>query len=178
MKLTSSSVRTRYVAECASLFLLSLALTYLETLIPFASFMPLPGFKPGLANIVVVAAFFRLSPAASFVISLSKVAISGILFWGITTTAFSACGALLSFITLCVLTKVFGSKIGFIGLSVSMALAHNIGQLACAALLMSNASVFSYFPALSAASLIFGSLTGAVLSSLPERIYLRKGNDT
>ena len=156
------------------MLLLALALSYVESVIPIASLVPLPGFKPGFANIVFVIAFFRISPYASAMISVCRVLISSVLFSGITTMLFSLSGAILSFAVLLICAKVFSGKIGFIGLSVLMALFHNTGQLLCAAAVMGNSSLFYYFPALSLAALICGGITGLILIFIPDKIYTRK----
>ena len=171
MAQTSSSRKIRFIAECASMLLLALALSYVESLIPIASLVPLPGFKPGFANIVIVIAFYRLSPYAAAFISLCRVVISSLLFSGVTTLLFSLSGAILSFAILIVCSKLLNCKIGFIGLSVLMALFHNIGQLLCAVAVMGNSSLLYYFPALSFAALICGCITGVILTFIPDKIY-------
>ena len=153
------------------MLLLSLALSYVESLIPIASLVPLPGFKPGFANIVIVIAFYRLSPYAAAFISVCRVVISSLMFSAVTTLLFSLSGALLSFAALLACAKLLNGKIGFIGLSVLMALFHNIGQLACALAVMGNSSLIYYFPALSLAALICGCITGAILTFIPNKIY-------
>ena len=174
MTQTSSSRRIRFIAECSSMLLLALALSYVETLIPIATLIPLPGFKPGFANIVIVIAFFRLSPYAAALISVVRVVISSLLFSGITTLMFSLSGAVLSFAVLAIFAKLLEGKIGFIGLSVLMATFHNIGQLLCAVAVMGNSSLLYYFPALGLAALVCGCITGVVLTVIPNKVYSGK----
>ena len=174
MTQTSSSRKTRFIAESASMLLLALALSYLESLIPITTLIPLPGFKPGFANIVIIVAFYRLSHFAAALISVSRVAISSLLFSGVTTLAFSLSGAALSFIVLLICSKLFKDKIGFVGLSVLMALFHKNGQLLCAAAVIGNSSLLYYFPALGIAALLCGCITGAVLTAIPNKIYFGK----
>ena len=174
MKQISPSRKTAFVAECSALLIASLALSYLEAVLPVSAVIPFPGFKPGLANVAVIIAFFRISPYAAAVISAARCFISSILFSGVTTLMFSLSGAALSFTVLLVLSLIFKDKISFIGLSVTMAFFHNVGQLICAGLVMHTASVFYYFPVLTAAALIFGVLTGVILSALPNKIYSSK----
>ena len=174
MAQSSSSRKIRLIAECSSLLLLALALSYLESVIPIASLVPLPGFKPGFANIVIIIAFYRLSPYAAALISVCRVVISSLLFSGVTTLLFSLSGAVLSFAVLLICAKLFNGKTGFVGISVIMALFHNIGQLLCAVAVMGNSSLLYYFPALCLAALICGCITGAILTFIPLKIYTRK----
>ncbi len=171
---TSSSRRIRTVAETASLLVAALALSYLESLIPLASLVPLPGFKPGFANIIIIIAYYRLSPYVAGSVQLGRIVISSLLFSGITTIFYSLSGAVLSFAALLIADRALKDKIGFIGLSVLCALFHNVGQLICAAFMMGSSSVLYYFPALGISSVICGCLTGIVLCVLPTGIYSGK----
>ena len=146
----SSSRKTSFVARSAILLAVALILSYIETLIPLSSFIPLPGFKLGLANVAVVIAYFAVSPYAAAAISLLRVIISSLLFSGVTALIFSLFGA------------------------VSMAFAHNMGQLAGSVIVMKNLSVLWYYPALALSAVICGALTCALLSVLPDRLYTRK----
>ncbi len=174
MAQTSSSRKTRFIAECASLLLAALALSYLESLIPITYLVPLPGFKLGFANIAVIIAFYRISPYAAILISFTRVVISSLLFSGVTTLLFSLSGAAASLLILIIIYCTIGRKISFIGLSVIMALFHNVGQIICASFVMHSTSIGYYFPILATASLICGTLTGIVLISLPESFYSGK----
>ena len=168
-KRMSSSRKALFVAESAALLVAALALSYVESLIPL-SFVPLPGFKLGLANIVTVIVFFRLSPLAAALISISRVVITSLLFTGVSSLMFALSGAVLSFIILIVLSFLLKDKISFIGISVVMALFHNAGQLIAASFLMKSAAVFTYFPALCLSSLICGCITGAILCAMPDAV--------
>jgi len=171
---TSSSRKIEYVAECAALLTAALALSFLETLIPISALIPIPGFRLGFANLAIIVAFFRLSPLSAIVIAILKSVITGLLFSGVTSIAFSICGSLLSILLLFLTSYILKKRIGFIGTSVLMALAHNVGQLAAACFLMHSTAVVYYFPALAAASLVCGTVTGIILMFLPDFIYTRK----
>ena len=170
----SSSRKTSFVARSAILLAVTLILSYIETLIPLSSFIPLPGFKLGLANVAVVIAYFAVSPYAAAAISLLRVIISSLLFSGVTTLIFSLFGAVLSFAVLILLTHIKRPKTGFLGLSVSMAFAHNMGQFEGSVIVMKSLSILWYYPALAIAAVICGALTGTILSVLPDRLYTRK----
>ena len=171
---TSSSRKTRQIAEASLLLVTALVLSYIESLIPTSSLIPIPGFKLGLANIAIIIAFYRLSPLWAGIISLLRILISSFLFSGITTFLFSLSGAICAFTVLLLMSLIFRSKIGFVGISVLMALSHNFGQLICSSFVLHSKSVFHYFPALTAAALICGGVTGVIMSLLPKNVYSRK----
>ncbi len=174
-KRTSLSRSASFVAESAVLLIAALALSYLESFIP-VSFIPLPGFKLGLANIVTVIAFYRISPLSAAAVSALRVVISSMLFSGVSSLMFALSGAVLSFAVLVILSAVFKDKISYIGISVIMAIFHNAGQIVCASLVLKSSAVYAYFPALAASSLICGLITGLLLCALPPRITCRKEN--
>jgi|GEM_PF-1926965 len=171
---TSSSRRIKTVAECAALLIAALALSYLESLIPLAYLFPIPGFKLGFANLAVIIAFYRISYSAGAAVSAAKVLLTSLLFTGVTSFIFSFSGALFAFAVLLISNVIFKNKIGFIGISVLMAAAHNFGQMIAASFLMSTKTVYYYFPFLITAALICGIITGIILICLPDSIYKRK----
>ena len=59
-----------------------------------------------------------------------------------------------------------GAGVSTVGISVACAAAHNAGQLAAAALLLKSPSVFSYYPVLTMAAAVTGSISGILLSVL------------
>ena len=157
---------TRRVAADAVFLVLALALSYIEVLIPFGTFLPLPGFKLGLANILVMILVWRVSPTDGAVVSFLRVMIMGLLFGTPISMFFSAGGALLSFLTLVLLERFSGNAISFIGISVLSASAHNLGQLICAGSVFDFGVVVTYLPLLLVASAIFGTISGILVNRL------------
>ena len=174
MTSTPSSNKIKNISLTALLLTVSLALSYLEFLIPVTAAVPIPGFKPGFANIAVVVAYFAVSPLSAAVITVLKSVITSLLFSGVTTLVFSLAGGALAFLTLLLLTHIKNLKYSYIGLSVAMAFSHNVGQLAASVAVMGNASVLWYYPALVVSAVLCGALTGIILTLLPDRIYIGK----
>ena len=174
MAQTSSSRKTRFIADSAVLLLIALALSYLETVIPITHAVPIPGFKLGFANIALIVAYFRVSPYSAALISAVRVVISSLLFSGVTTLMFSLSGAALSFVALVITSRLLRDRVSFIGISCVMALFHNVGQLLCCAAVMRSLDVFYYFPALGVSAVICGAITGIILTAVPDKVYLRK----
>ena len=155
--------RTRRVACNAVFIALAMMLSYLEFLLPLQAMLPLPGFRLGLANLAITVAFCLLSPLDAALISLIRVALTSLLFGSVTSFYFSLLGALFSYLTLFLLSKI-GRRCSFLGVSVLCAMAHNGGQLLAAVTLFGSSLLFSYLPMLLLASVLYGGIVGVLLN--------------
>ena len=81
---------------CAILISMALVLSYIERFIPLQMFIPLPGIKLGLANIVTLMALFFLGEKSAFTILVLRCLLGSLFGGGISGLAFSMTGGLLS----------------------------------------------------------------------------------
>ncbi len=156
---------------CLNAVLLSVAmlLSYLEAILPLTAWLPLPGFKLGLSNILVTLLFVAVSPFDAALLSFSRICIMGLLFGNLSSFTFSLCGGLLSYLGLWLLAR-WGSRVfSPVGVSVGCAALHNLGQLLAAALWLGSGVILGYLPVLLIAALLFGSVTGVLLQLLLPR---------
>ena len=157
---------TRDDHRIAWLTALAVAIHILEAALP----SPLPGIKPGLANVVVIAVLLRLGWGTAAWVSLLRVLVSGLLLGTFLSPTFmlSLAGAVASVAILWAATRV-GGAFGPIGLSVLAALAHMSGQFALAyALFIPHPGLLHLLPVLLTVALLFGTLSGILA-----RILLR-----
>lgn len=147
--------KTKKVALTGMLIATAFILNYLETLLP--AFIPVPGIKIGLANIVVLFALYALGPVYGIGLSVVRVVLAGFTFGSLFTILYSLAGCALSFIVMLLLKKVKGFSI--IGVSVAGGVAHNAGQVIVAIILLGS-SIFYYAPALIISGIVAGVLTG------------------
>ena len=91
----------------------------------------------------------------------------GILFGNLIGILYSLGGGILSFLVMALLKK--GNHLGCISVSVAGGIAHNIGQILIAALVVSSHYVLYYFPVL----LIAGLLTGFLIGLLAQELIVR-----
>ena len=153
------SEKAKNVARLGMLFALAIALSFCEScLTPLLGLMP--AMKLGLSNIVVMYALLYLSKRQALALVLLK-ALFALLTRGGSAGFLSLCGGLISWSVLCLLLVLPFSVTGYI-FSVSGALAHNVGQLCGAAVLLSDRMALSYAPVLLAAGVAVGSLTWGV----------------
>lgn len=147
----------------AMLLGIALLLSYLESILPLNLWIPLPGFKLGLPNILITAAFVTLSPRDAACVSLCRILLMGLLFGNAVSLLFSLCGGLLAYAGLWLLARIGQRHFSMIGVSVGCAALHNVGQMLAAGALFGIGVVRSYLPWLLLASLIFGTVTGILL---------------
>lgn len=133
----------------------ALILSYVESMLPS---LPIPGVKLGLANVAVVFALYALGGVDAAAVSFVRVLMIGILFGNAASFFYSAAGALLSFILMAVLKKA--GKFTVIGVSVAGGVAHNIGQVAAAVVLLGVDEILLYLPVLVGTGVIFGVVIG------------------
>lgn len=145
---------------CAVLTSLALVMSLAESLFPVPLLIPVPGIKPGLANVVTVFAIYMLSPMETILIILLRCLVTG-LFTGPVPFLFSLTGALLAYGMMQLL--YLGQERWFspAGISIGGAVMHNAGQVAVASFLMKDTGLFfSYLPALMLVAVFTGALTG------------------
>ncbi len=164
-----SRAKIRRLCLDAMLLGIALLLSYLEAILPLTVWLPLPGFKLGLSNVLITLVFVAVSPWDGAAVSLCRISLVSLLFGNFSSFFFSLCGGLLSYLGLWLLARLFRGKFSMVGVSVGCAAAHNLGQLLAAALLFGPSAVLGYLPVLLIAALIFGSVTGALLQILLPR---------
>ena len=164
--------KAKRIAFCAMFIALALVLSIFENYIPIGLLIPVPGIKLGLANIVTVFAVVLLSPVDAMLIVLVRCLVMG-LFTGPIPLLFSLSGSILAFAVMKLLSYGLDRTFSVIGISMGGAVAHNIGQILTAVVLMkSTGLLFSYLPFLMAVALITGALTGT--AAVPVIRLIRK----
>ena len=151
------------IALSGLLFALAMALSFIEGTLTIPGL--LPGMKLGLANIVVMYALFFMGPRQALVLDVLK-ALFVFLVSGFTAGFLSLCGGLLSLLVMWVLYYLLPVRPTWFILSVCGALAHNIGQLLGAGVIISSSLSFYYAPVMLVLGLVMGALTSITLKAL------------
>ena len=125
----------------------------------------LPGMKLGLANIVVMYALFFMGARQALVLDVLK-ALFVFLVSGFTAGFLSLCGGLLSLAVMWVLYYLLPVRPTWFILSVCGALAHNVGQLLGAGVIISSSLSLYYAPVMLVLGLVMGALTSVTLRAL------------
>ena len=156
---------TKKITIAALMAALALIFSYVEVLIPFN--IGIPGIKLGIANIVIIIVLYYLGPKYAITVNVVRVLIAGLLFNGLFGALYSLAGAVVSFIVMIALKKT--NIFSVVGVSMAGGVAHNLGQILIAAILVANLKIFLYFPVL----IISGVITGAIIGILAG-LMLRK----
>ncbi|MCU6725144.1 Predicted membrane protein [uncultured Clostridium sp.] len=162
MKKKSSAQK---VALYGVLIALAMVLSYVEMLIPLP--VGIPGVKPGLANLVVFLALYTMTAREALLISMVRILLVSITFGNGSAFLYSMAGGILSFLVMWIFQK--NDFLLPAGVSIAGGIAHNVGQLLMAAVILENGAVFTYFPVLLAA----GCITGGIIGFLGEQIRKR-----
>lgn len=143
----------------------AVALSLVDAAIP----SPLPGIKPGLANIVTLVVLVRHGWAAAAWVTTLRLLAGSLLLGNFLAPGFflALVGAMFSLLTLGLARHLPPRGFGPVSLSVLAAFAHIAGQLALARLwLIPNDGVFILAPLLGIAALVFGTLNGLIAAKL------------
>ena len=157
---------TKRIATAALLATLALIFSYVETMIPF--FVSMPGVKLGVANLVILIALYKLDIRYAFAINLVRIMISGLLFTGVFGMFYSLAGGMLSLLVMWVLKKT--ELFSVVGVSMAGGVAHNVGQLLIASLLVSDLRMFIYMPVLMFSGLASGIIIGVLCHFIFEKV--------
>ena len=141
----------------------ALGLTILENAIP----SPLPGVKPGLANIVTLIVLARYGWRAAAWVSLLRVVAGSLLFGSFLAPGFfiGLCGALCSLLVLAFAQHLPRRWFGAVSHSIYAAFAHIAGQMSMVYFwLIPHAGISYLIPLFAAAALVFGTVNGLIAS--------------
>lgn len=170
----NSEQRTKLIAGFAAL---AVCIHIVEASVP----SPIPGIKPGLANVVTLIVLLRYGPAMAAWVAAMRVIAGSLLIGSFLTPTFimSAGGALAS-ITVLIGVWWANSKLavwsprvalGPVGLSLVAAWAHMSGQLLIARLLfIPHNGLFNLAPVLLTAATLFGIVSGLFAVALLHRL--------
>ena len=111
---------------CAMLTALALGLSTLENLFPVTLFIPLPGVKLGLANIVTLYALYALGFPSALAILLVRCTLGALFAGNASALLFSLLGGLSALLVMALLSRT--KKLSIFGVSIAGAAAHNCGQ--------------------------------------------------
>lgn len=159
-------MRAKHITALALLTAAALALSWVESLIPLS--FAVPGIKMGLPNIAVVFALYRLRAYDAAGIALLRAALAALLFGNLFSLAYSAAGAALSLLTMLGLKRA--GAFGLTAVSVAGAVAHNLGQLAVAVVLLETGRLVFYLPALIVSGVAAGLCVGLLSALLVKRV--------
>lgn len=166
--MTHSTIKIRTTKEdhqIAKLTALAIGLHVLEAMFP----SPLPGVKPGIANIITLYVLVQYGFGTAAWVSLLRVFASSLLLGHFLSPTFilSLSGALFSLAILFLTQYLPKRHFSVISLSILAAFAHIAGQLIVVRLwLIPHTGVAYLIPVFALAALVFGVINGLVSNKL------------
>lgn len=145
---------------------LAIIFGYVESLFPV--FVGIPGIKLGLANLAVLFILERYTYKEAMLVSFIRIVVIGFLFGNMFSILYSLAGAALSLMVMTFLKKKTDASI--FALSMAGGIAHNIGQLIVAMIVVENASLIYYGPVLLISGIVTGFLIGYLTREVLKRI--------
>ena len=167
----TSLTKSRRIALIGLLSALALLLSYVEFLLP-PVFAALPGIKIGLPNVVILYVLYSLGVKYAVLVSFVRIALSSLLFGNVTTFAYSIAGAILSLLLMVLLKK--SDRLSEVGVSVAGGIAHNIGQILVAMVLLDTPQIAFYLLILSVTGTIAGIFVGLCGVFLLRRLPIKR----
>ncbi len=160
---------------------LAITIHIIESALP----SPLPGIKPGLANVIVVAVLMLYGWRDAAWVAMLRVLVGSLLIGTFLTPTFmlSLAGALASIsamgLAYMVSQRLPGWGLGAIGYSVLAAQAHMLGQFSAAYLLLiPHPALFKLLPLLLTAALGFGVISGMIAAAMIDKVEKRNNGGT
>ena len=168
MQKTINITTTAEDHHIAKLTALAIGLHLLEAVFP----SPLPGVKPGIANIVTLYVLYQYDFATAAWVSLLRVFASSLLLGHFLSPTFvlSLSGAIVSLSALFLAQYLPKRYFSAVTLSIIAAFAHITGQLIMVRLwLIPHAGVSYLIPIFALAALIFGVINGLITTKLTQQ---------
>jgi len=160
---------------------LAISIHIIESALP----SPIPGIKPGLANVIVIAVLLLYGWRDAVWVALLRVLVGSLLIGTFLTPTFmlSLAGASASMLALGL--AYYASRclpswgVGPLGYSVLAAQAHMLGQFAAAYLvLIPHPALFKLLPLLMTAALVFGVISGMIAAAMIDKVRKRTDGGT
>ncbi len=143
---------------------LAVVLGIVESLIPFT--VTIPGAKLGLGNILVLTCMVYFGGKDALFLILIKTLLTAFILGSFSTFLFSILGAVSSYIVMLLMLRFGAGSFSLIGISVIGGIAHNLGQLSAASIVLGTTKIYYYLPFLLIAGVVTGVFVGAASKQL------------
>lgn len=164
-------MKTRRLTELSLLTATALIIFVVE--LRFPDILPIPGLKPGLANIITVYAVYRFSAGEAAFMLTSRVVLGAIFTSNLSALIYSATGAAFCLIGMLFVRRIIPMR--YIWLcSIIGAILHNTGQTAAALAVTGSLAVLPYYPILIIGGAAAGLFTGICAKLIIDRTGVKK----
>ena len=149
---------TKKVSVIGLFTAMALLLSCIESMLSFRT--GIPGIKLGIANLIIVIAFYFLPSGEVLSISLLRVFFLSVFSGSPFTAVFSFTGAIASFFAMYISYR--RNSFSPVGISILGGVTHNLAQLLISALLLNTPAFLWYSPVLLISGIITGLINGLI----------------
>lgn len=161
--------KTKKLTRAALFTAMALVVFVIESQIP--PLTPIPGIKPGLANIFTIAALLYLGMPSAVSVTVVRIVLGALITGQTAAIMYSFAGAVPSLIFSLLTYRKF-MKTHIWPISCISAVIHNAGQLTLAVIVTGTVGLAAYFPVLIISGIITGAFTGLCTESVYKRLHL------
>ena len=159
-------MQTRKLTRMALLTAIALTIFMVEAQIP--AFVPVPGVKLGLSNIVTVFAVYTMGSKEGAMILSARIFLGAVFAGNFSTIFYSAAGGTGAILVTIGLKRLLTRRQLWVAGALG-AVAHSIGQMAMAVAMTGTPGLLLYLPVMVMFSILTGSLTGLCAQLLVKR---------
>lgn len=159
-------LRSKHVAFLGLMVALGLLFGYVESM--FVIPIRVPGIRIGFSNIITVVTLYLMGPVSSFIVSITRVILSGVLFGNGISIIYALTGATVSYAGMFAVYKI--NRFSAVGVSVVGGVLHNVGQIIVAMIITESVNVIYYIPVLIVVGTLAGCVVGVVSDILIKRL--------
>ena len=149
--------KTKKMITMALFTTIALTIFMIESYIP--PLAPIPGIKLGLSNIITLAVIILWGWKEGAIILFMRIILGSIFAGQMMSFIYSFAGGTLCLITMCMVKRFFQKDMIWV-ISIIGAIAHNIGQILIACIVVNSTSILFYIPILVISSIVTGTFTG------------------
>jgi heptaprenyl diphosphate synthase len=160
------AMKVKKLTVMALLCAIALTIFMIEAQIP--PLVPIPGVKLGLSNIVTVFSVFVLGPLEAAAILFGRIFLGAVFAGNFSSILYSASGGLLAILVTIGLRRILSQRQLWVAGSLG-AVAHSVGQMTAAVLVMGTISIAVYLPLMIVCSIVTGIFTGLCAQFLVNR---------
>lgn len=152
-------MKTQKIAMLGLFTTIALTIFMIEAAIP--ALVPIPGIKPGLANIVTLFILLRYSERDAALVLLCRIILASVFGGQMVSFLYSICGGVFCLAAMVLMNRFLKGQYIYLT-SIVGAVFHNIGQILAAYVILQMKGIFVYVPFLMISGVITGLFTGLV----------------
>ncbi len=162
--------KAKSIALLSSMLGIALMLSFLEAILPLS--IILPGFKLGIANVVILICLKYWGLREAIFINIARILLTSLLFGNILSLALSLSGGIASTLLMFLLLK--SKNLSDIGVSSAGGAIHNFAQVLASMAMLNTFSILRLAPFLLILGGITGVFCGILTLFLEKRINFKK----